>query len=95
MNLLTLQESKNEIMPEVIVRYKTKKALQALLDFAKHLDIIIEPVGKKKTSKKSLTNIDLPVRIAEKPDVNALSGIWKEHPVTLNQLREKAWGDRI
>jgi hypothetical protein len=37
----------------------------------------------------------LPIRFAKKPDANALSGIWKDNPITLEELREKAWGNRL
>lgn len=76
-------------MPEVIIKYKNIKALKALQDLAKTFDLIIEqPEGKKQ-------QLDLPIRFAQKPDVNALSGIWKDKPVTLEELRKKAWGDRL
>jgi len=38
---------------------------------------------------------DLPIRFADKPDANALSGIWKDNPVTIEDLRKKAWGEFI
>lgn len=82
-------------MPEVIVRYKTEKTLQALRDFAKYFDIIIEPLNTKKSEKQNPPTTDLPVRVAKKPDANALSGIWKDHPLTIEDLRNKAWGERI
>ena len=31
----------------------------------------------------------LPIRFADKPDANALSGIWKDNPVTIEELRKK------
>ncbi|BAU56119.1 hypothetical protein [Mucilaginibacter gotjawali] len=73
-------------MPEVIIKYKNIKALKALQELAKTFDLVIEqPEGKK-------PRLDLPVRFAQKPDANALSGIWKDKPVTLEELRKKAWG---
>jgi len=77
-------------MPEVIIKYKSAKALKALQDLAKAFDMVIE---KPEADKKRETN--LPIRFAKKPDVNALSGIWKDNPMTIEELREKAWGDRL
>lgn len=37
----------------------------------------------------------LPVTPAtEKPDIKALAGIWKNKDITLEKLRQEAWGDR-
>jgi hypothetical protein len=76
-------------MPEVIIKYKNATALKALKDFAKIFDMVIE----KPESQKQ--NTDLPIRFADKPDVNALSGIWKDDPVSLEELRKEAWGSRL
>jgi hypothetical protein len=77
-------------MPEVIIKYKNSKALKALQDLAKAFDMVIEKPAEK---KRDIT--DLPIRFADKPDANALSGIWKDKPVTFEELRKKAWGDRL
>ena len=76
-------------MPEVIIKYKNAKALKALEDFVKAFDMIIE----KPTEEKLPANI--PIRFAKKPNANALSGIWKDNPITIEELRKKAWGDRL
>jgi hypothetical protein len=77
-------------MPEVIIKYKNIKALKALRDLAKAFDMVIE---EPSIDKEHVT--DLPVRFADKPDANALSGIWKDKPVTITELRKKAWGGRL
>ena len=51
--------------------------------------VIEKPVSQKQPVK------DLPIRFADKPDVNALSGIWRDNPLTIEELRKKAWGDRL
>ena len=77
-------------MPEVTVKYKNNKSLKALQDLAKAFDMEIEnPVEKGKDAKNA------PIRFSAKPDANALSGIWKETPMTIEDLRKKAWGDRM
>jgi len=69
-------------MPEVIIKYKNAKALKALQGLAKAFDMEIE---KPKEKKKNITG--LLIRFSGKPDANALSGIWKDNPVTIEQLR--------
>jgi hypothetical protein len=77
-------------MPEVTVKYKNNKSLKALQDLAKAYNMEIEkPVEKGKETKKP------PIRFSARPDANALSGIWKDTPMTLEDLRKKAWGDRL
>jgi len=80
-------------MPEVIIKYKTEKALKALQDLVKLFDMSIKtsPTGSAIEEKSK----DLPITFAENPDVTALAGIWEGREITLEQLRKDAWGDRI
>jgi len=79
-------------MPEVIIKYKGQKALKALQDLAKAFDMEIE----QPIASENLTNAEkykhLPIRFAENPDANALSGIWKDNPITLEEIRKESWG---
>jgi len=76
-------------MPEVIIKYKSAKALKALQDLTKLFDMVIEkPVTEKQTT-------DLPITFAKKPNIKALAGIWEGKDITLEKLRKEAWGDRI
>jgi len=77
-------------MPEVIIKYKNLKSLKALQDLAKAFDMVIKTPTTKEKDKDAL-----PIRFAKKPNANALSGIWKDSPITLEELREKAWGTRL
>lgn len=77
-------------MPEVIIKYKSAKALKALQDLAKAFELVIEEPVNKENDKRAL-----PIRFADKPDANALSGIWKDKTITIEELREKAWGGRL
>jgi hypothetical protein len=77
-------------MPEVIIKYKNTKSLKALQDLAKAFDMEIEkPIEKDKVTR------NVPIRFSTKPDANALSGIWKDTPMSIEELRKKAWGDRL
>jgi hypothetical protein len=78
-------------MPEVTVKYKNNKSLKALQDLAKAYDMVIETPNITTEKPKS----DFPITYAEEPDVTALWGIWKDDPVSPEELRKNAWGDRL
>ena len=81
-------------MPEIIIKYKSAKTLQALNDFAKYFDFVIQKTKSKK--EPAVVKKDaLPIVFAEHPDVTALAGIWKDKDISLAELREKAWGNRL
>jgi len=44
---------------------------------------------KAKSKRKSI-----PITYSKNPDIMALSGIWKNKNITLDELREKAWGNK-
>ena len=77
-------------MHEVTVKYKNSKSLKALQDLAKAYDMVIEE--RDKTKK---LNPNLPITFAEEPDMSALWGIWKDDPITPEEIRKAAWGDRL
>lgn len=82
-------------MPEVIIKYKSARALKALQDLTKLFDMVIE----KPVTNNLLQSIeqypDLPITFSKNPDVTALAGIWKDRDITLEELRKEAWGNRI
>jgi hypothetical protein len=81
-------------MPELIIKYKNAKVLRALQDFAKTMDIVIkEPADNKSSQDKRQSG--LPITFAKNPDVTALAGIWERRDITIEELRKKAWGDRL
>ena len=82
-------------MPEIIVKYKNAKALEALRDFAKYFDFVLEKPKSKPHTNSPRDISALPVVFAEKPDVTALAGIWKGRDISLKDLRTKAWGGRL
>ncbi|MEN9522275.1 MAG: hypothetical protein RL065_652, partial [Bacteroidota bacterium] len=45
--------------------------------------------GKLKISKPKP-----PIQYAKNPDFMAAAGIWKNNPITQEELRQKAWGNR-
>jgi hypothetical protein len=86
---------KQDIMPEVTIKYKSESALKALHDLAKVIDISIgKPVESGKLPKSDQYN-GIPITFAKKPNVSALAGIWEGRDIDLEQLRKEAWGERI
>ena len=79
-------------MPEVIIKYKTEKALRALQDLVKLFDRSIKTPSNNTTVKGVREYKNLPITFAENPDVTALAGIWEGKDITLEQLRKDAWG---
>ena len=76
-------------MPEVTVTYKNNKSLKALQDLAKAYDMVIETPDAIAKLKR------VPITFAEESDPSELWGIWKDNPMTLEELRKRAWGDRL
>ncbi|SEL93949.1 hypothetical protein [Parapedobacter koreensis] len=84
-------------MQEVTLKFKNSKTMEALLDFAKKFDVVVEkkvPIQKTKGAPKSDQN-QLPITFAKHADVTALAGIWKDREISLEELRKDAWADRI
>ncbi len=84
-------------MQEVTLKFKNSKAMEALLDFAKKLDIAVEkkvPIQKSKNPANP-DHDKLPITFAKQPDVTALAGIWKDRELSLEDLRKEAWADRL
>jgi len=79
-------------MYEVTIKYKKTKTLNLLQEIGRYLDFTVEEKPKQITKKKSKL---IPITYAEKPDIMALSGIWKDKEIKLEELREKAWGNRL
>ena len=77
-------------MPEVTVKYKNTKSLKALQELAKTYDMVIE-------TPDSLANVKSapPITFGDESDPRELWGIWKDDPITPEELRKKAWGDRL
>jgi hypothetical protein len=77
-------------MPELTIKYKGAKALKALQELSKTLDIVIEmPISSPQNKK------ELPITHSKQPDIKALAGIWEGKDITLEELRKEAWGNRL
>lgn len=84
-------------MQEVTLKFKNNKTMEALLDFAKRFDVVVEkkmPIQKTKRTPKANQN-QLPITHAKHPDVTALAGIWKDREISLDDLRKDAWAGSL
>ena len=78
-------------MPEIIVKYKNKKTLEALNDFAKYFDFeILLERSKKKNNQKILNGITV-IPGDSSIDTNDLSNIFSGKNIDPLALRKKAW----
>ena len=95
-------------MTEVTIRTENDAALKKLLEFISMVgfqivekkqrnekEIAIETSTETPPEKEENENPEPPIVWAKEPDVMALSGIWKGKEMTLEKLRELAWGDRL
>ncbi|MBC7588237.1 MAG: hypothetical protein H7178_07735 [Chitinophagaceae bacterium] len=73
-------------MPEVIVRYKNKKSLQALEDMSKYLEFTILPSSSKKAASKASKKMPLLKQIEQGLKEVKLIREGKLKPVTLEEL---------
>jgi hypothetical protein len=82
-------------MPEIIVKYKTKKTLEALRDFAKYFDYVISsPDSKKKNKKQSALNKMTIIPADPSIDISDLTEIFTGKNINPSQLRNEAWQRR-
>ena len=83
-------------MSELIIRTENQEALQKIADFLKSLGF--EVVLKKLPAKSVKPSISSPVvndAAKDFTDWASLAGIWKDNPLTAEELRLKAWGGRL
>lgn len=76
-------------MPEVIIKYKNSKALQALKDFAKYFNFTISPntPGKERQSINGVTVIPADSSI----QVSTLRKVFTGRNIEGADLRSRAW----
>lgn len=77
-------------MPELIIKYKSKKTLQALLDFAKHFNfsIVLPSNSKEKTSKINGVSI---ISGDSTIDTSELEVIFSSKSIDAKDYRKRAW----
>lgn len=77
-------------MPEIIVKYKSKKTLAALLDLAKYLDYVIS--SPDFDNKESITLNGVTIIPGDSSiDTSDLNKIFTSKNINPQQLRNEAW----
>jgi len=79
-------------MPDIIVRYKNKRTLEALQDFAKYFDyeISLPDSPKKKEKQISLNGVTL-IPADSSVDTTELVEIFTGKNINSSELRNEAW----
>lgn len=76
-------------MPEVIIKYKSPKTLEALKDLSKYFDYIISSSSVKKIKKTSKGSAIIPGDPSI--DITGLNEIFTGKNIDAKELRKKAW----
>ena len=78
-------------MPEIIVKYKNKRTLEALQDFAKYFDYEISlPECAKKEKQTTLNGVTI-ISGDSSVDTSELSEIFTGKNINASELRKAAW----
>jgi hypothetical protein len=76
-------------MPEVLIKYRSSKTLQALKDFAKYFRFIISPVETKRTSR-SINGVTI-IPGDNSIDLSRLKKTFTGKNIDSKELRDTAW----
>lgn len=78
-------------MPELIIKYKNKKALEALMDFSKYFDFSVV-VPSQALKEETLTINGVTVIPADNTiDTSALEAIFSNRNIDAKKLRRDLW----
>jgi hypothetical protein len=81
---------KKQRMPELIIRYKSKKTVSVLKDFAKHFNfsVVVPTKARKKIQKRNDVNI---IPADNSIDTSDLERIFSGKDIDAKKIREQAW----
>lgn len=77
-------------MPELIIKYKSKKTLDALLDIAKHFDFSIVFPNNQKGKITKINGVSI-IPADGSIDTSELETIFSEKRIDAKELRQKSW----
>jgi hypothetical protein len=75
-------------MPELIIKYKSKKTLDALLDFAKYFDFSIILPSKSKEKITKINGVSI-IPADNSIDTSELESIFSAKNIDAKELRQK------
>ena len=89
-------------MSEIIIRSNNPEMLQKLAELVRLFGLEVVAAPTKNATARHVKLQGLPVVVAQKPNALALSGIWKNRKISLDQIhavqdkiRQSAWGERL
>ncbi|MDZ7876193.1 MAG: hypothetical protein U5L45_00905 [Saprospiraceae bacterium] len=59
------------------------------------LQLLLNRLGISFSEKTKKTNAKLPITLAKDPDFMATAGMWADKNVSIDKLRQEAWGSRM
>jgi hypothetical protein len=77
-------------MPELIIKYKSKKTLDALLDFAKYFNFSVILPSKSKEQITKINGVSV-IPADSSIDTSELESIFSAKNIDAKVLRQKAW----
>ena len=77
-------------MPEIVIRYKNPKTLQALKDLAKYFDFVISYMQPAKKAESSISGVTV-VPGDSSIDTSELENIFTNRNFDAKTLRSEAW----
>ena len=77
-------------MPELIIKYKNKRTLDALLDFAKYFDFSVILPSKSKEKIIKIDGVSI-ISADSSVDTSELESIFSTNNIDAKELRQQAW----
>jgi len=74
-------------MPEIVIKYKNRKTLQALMDLAKYFDFIISSSPKIEKDKTIINGVTI-IPADNSVDVTSLSKVFSGKNIETKKLRD-------
>jgi hypothetical protein len=78
-------------MPEITIKYKNKKTLDALIDFSKYFDFSVVLPYKKTVEKISNINGVTIISANKSIDISEIENIFTGKNIIAKEIRKAAW----
>ena len=78
-------------MPEITIKYKNKKNLDALIDFSKYFDFSVVLPNKKTVEKISNINGVTIISANKSIDISEIENIFTGKNIIAKEIRKAAW----
>lgn len=79
-------------MPTLTIKIDDSQNIDSLIEILSKFAFVEEISKTPEQEQQHSTNGASPIRRAKgKPSINDFAGLWQNNPITLEQIREKAW----